>query len=169
MQEVQDKMKKKFLLLLVSCFALSGCNFFEKIFGKKEEVPHEEVPFDGGGDTPGGGGGGYVSTCTYRFFLSYSHTSKYDVVLGAEVASPLFILKDVIMLEPLGAVPEALSTKEKVLALAEQKGFAYDPAFDKFLGFSHSTVCLDEEGLWDFSKDYLKIATVDLYGVWVSE
>lgn len=114
-------MKKKFLLLLVSCFALSGCNFFEKIFGKKEDVPHEEVPFDGGGDTQGGGG--YVSTCTYRFFLSYSHTSKYDVVLGAEVASPLFILKDV-MLEPLGAVPEQLSTKEKVLALAEQKGFA---------------------------------------------
>ena len=160
-------MKKSLILLLASCFALGGCDFMDKVKSifnggstKHEEVPYDNVP---GGDSE------YVTTCTSQFYLSYSHTSKYDLVVGAEINTPLFVLKDVPMLKPLGVIPEEVSTKEKVLALAEEKGFSYDPAFDKFLGFSKSTVCLDEEGLWDFSKDYRQLATITLYGVWVSE
>ena len=162
-------MKKSLLLMLTSCFVLSGCAFLDKItaFFKPnstnngEEVPFEEVPFDQPKDT--------TTTCTYQFFLSYSHTSRFDPVLNAEVATPLYVLKDVPMLLPLGALPEEINTKDKILALADKKGFVYDPAFDTFLGFSHSTICLDEEGLWDFSKDYRQLATINLYGVWVSE
>ena len=166
-QEVRDSMKKNILLLLLACAMLVGCesefSFTPRKGGKyvpfEEETDEEEQGQD---DTE-------LITCTYNFYFSYSHTSRYDEVLKKDVATPLLTLKDKPMFSPLGAMPEQLNTKEKMLALAAEKEFTVDDTFDKFLGFSYNTVCLDEEGLWNFATDTKQQAIINLYGIWVSE
>ena len=171
-QEVRDNMKKNILLLLLAGFMLAGCetefNFVPRKGGKyvpweeeqEEEAAQEEEE---------------LITCTYNFYFSYSHTTKYDEVLKKDVASPILTIKDVNMFKALKSDETAaakyatIDTKDEVLAKAAEKGFVIDPTFDKFLGFSDKSVCLDEEGLWDFDKDTKQSAIINLYGVWVSE
>ena len=166
-QEVRDNMKKNILLLLLAGSLLAGCeaefSFIPRQGGKyvpfEEEEDEPEVPVD---ETE-------FITCTYNFYLSYSHTTVYDEVLQKDVSSPLLTLRDQKMFYPLGAVPEELNTEQKIKDLADDRGFVLDPTFDKFLGFSYNTVCLDESGLWDFTKDTKQQAIINLYGIWVAE
>ena len=159
-------MKKNILLLLLAGSLLAGCatefNFIPRKGGKY-------VPFDEETEEEEEAGQEEVITCTYNFYFSYSHTSHFDEVLRKDVATPLLTLKDKPMFSPLGSVPEELSTKEKMLAKAGEKEFVVDETFDKFLGFSYYTVCLDESGLWNFATDTKQQAIINLYGVWVSE
>jgi len=158
-------MKKNLLLLLLAGFMLAGCetefSFTPRHGGKyvpfDEETDEEVIPEE------------EEITCTYNFFFSYSHTTRYDEVLKKDVSCPILILRDVAMFSPLGAAPEEVATREKMVALAKTNGFTIDDTFDKFLGFSYNTVCLDEEGLWDFTKDTKQQAIINLYGIWVSE
>ena len=160
-------MKKNILLLLLAGSLLAGCeaefSFIPRQGGKyvpfEEEEDEPEVPVD---ETE-------FITCTYNFYFSYSHTTKYDEVLKKDVASPILTLRDKPMFSPLGATPTEVDSKEKLLALAATKEFTVDETFNKFLGFSYYTVCLDEEGIWDFTKDTKQQAIINLYGVWVSE
>jgi hypothetical protein len=159
-------MKKNILLLLLASALLAGCatefSFTPRKGGKY-------VPFEEETDEESAEEEEELVTCTYNFYFSYSHTSHYDEVLQKDVATPLLTLRDKPMFTPLGAVPEELNTKEKMLNEAGKKGFVVDDTFDKFLGFSYYTVCLDEEGLWDFTKDTKQQAIINLYGIWVSE
>lgn len=82
--------------------------------------------------------------------------------------TPIFSI-DWYMLKPLGSIPEEVSTTEKVKALGQQAGYVIDDRFPTFIGFSFYSTCLDEEKLWDFSKDYKQQAVTCLYGIWVSE
>ena len=108
-----------------------------------------------------------------QFFFSYSHTTKYDEVLKKDVSCPIFTLHDQPMFTPIGACPSQIDTKEELIALVKQKGYPEETldteTFDKFLGFSYNTVCLDETGLWDFASDTKQQAIISLYGIWVSE
>lgn len=161
-------MKKNLLLLLLAGLMLASCDtefsFVPRKGGKyvpfEEETEEEEAGQD---DTE-------LITCTYNFYFSYSHTSRYDEVLKKEVSTPLLTLKDVPMFSPLGVDKiVAIDTKEELLALAATKGFVVDETFNKFLGYSDKTVCLDEEGLWNFATDTKQSAIINLYGVWVAE
>ena len=160
-------MKKNILLLLLASALLAGCatefSFTPRKGGKY--VPFEEETDEEGGEEEQE----ELVTCTYNFYFSYLHTTKYDEVLKKDVASPLLTLRDKPMFSPLGATPTEVDSKEKLLALAAQKEFTVDETFSKFLGFSYYTVCLDEEGLWDFTKDTKQQAIINLYGVWFSE
>ena len=158
-------MKKNLLLLLIGCFMLAGC---ESEFNYTPSKGGKYVPWDESEDDPEEEQEEFIS-CTYQFFFSYSHSSRYDEVLGKEVSTPILTLKDRAMFEPLGSVPEEVNSKEKLLLLAQDRGFSVDSTFDKFLGFSQYTVCLDEEGIWDFTKDTKQQAIINLYGIWVSE
>ena len=167
-QEVRDNMKKNLLLLLLAGAMLVGC---ESEFSFIPRKGGKYVPFDEETDEEEQGQDETeLITCTYNFYFSYSHTSRYDEVLGKEVSTPLLTLKDVPMFTPLGADKIAtIDTKEELIALAAEKGFVVDTTFDKFLGYSDKTVCLDEEGLWNFATDTKQQAIINLYGVWVSE
>ena len=158
-------MKKNILLLLLAGCMLAGC---ESEFSYNPQKGGKYVPWDEEEDEPEEEQEEFVS-CTYQFYFSYSHSSMFDEVLGKEVSTPILTLKDRPMFEPLGAIPEQVNSKEKMLAIAEDRGFEVDPTFDKFLGFSQYTVCLDEEGIWDFTKDTKQQAIISLYGIWVSE
>ena len=158
-------MKKNLLLLLLAGVMLAGCEgefTYNPAKGGKyvpweeeeEEVePEEEEKF----------------SCVYKFYFSYSHSSAYDYITGRDVATPILSITHEDMFAPLGACPEQIDTKEELLAIAAVEGFTVDETFDKFLGFSQYTVCLDEEGIWDFTKDTKQQAIISLYGVWVSE
>ena len=158
-------MKKNILLLLLASFMLAGCetefNFIPRKGGKyvpfEEQTDEEQAAEE------------ETVTCTYNFFFSYSHTTKYNEVLKKDVSCPILTLRDKPMFSPLGAIPEEVATKDKMLALAATNEFVVDETFDKFLGFSYNTVCLDENGIWDFTKDTKQQAIINLYGIWVSE
>ena len=158
-------MKKNILLLLLASLMLTGC---EKEFIYHPAKGGKYVPWEEAEDEEEEEVEEFIS-CTYQFYFSYSHSSHFDEILGRDVATPILTLKDKPMFEPLGAIPSEVNSKEKMLAIAEEKGFSVDPTFDKFLGFSQYTVCLDEEGIWDFTKDTKQQAIISLYGVWVSE
>ena len=158
-------MKKNILLLLLASFMLAGCQG-EYSYNPKHGGKY--VPWDEEEDEPEEEEEEFI-TCTYQFYFSYSHSSHYDEILGRDVATPILTLKDKPMFEPLGSVPEEVNSKEKMLAIADEMGFVVDQTFEKFLGFSTNTVCLDEEGIWDFTKDTKQQAIISLYGVWVSE
>ena len=158
-------MKKNILLLLLGACMLAGC---KGEFTYNPTHGGKYVPWDEEEDEPEQEEEEFI-TCTYQFYFSYSHSSSYNEILGKDVITPILTLKDKPMFEPLGAVPSEVSTKEKMLAIAEEKGFIVDSTFEKFLGFSQYTVCLDEEGIWDFTKDTKQQAIISLYGVWVSE
>lgn len=158
-------MKKNILLLLLAGGLLAGC---ESEFIYNPTHGGKYVPWDEQEDEPEEEEEEFI-TCTYQFYFSYSHSSHYDEILGRDVVTPILTLKDKPMFEPLGAIPEEVSTKEKLLAIASKRGFHVDATFEKFIGFSQYTVCLDEEGIWDFTKDTKQQAIISLYGVWVSE
>ena len=170
MQEVRDNMKKNLLLLLLMGFMLSGCqtefNFIPRKGGKY--VPWEEEKEEEGGEEET-----ELITCTYNFYFSYSRTSKYDEVLKKDVASPVLTLRDVNMFAPLGAAPAEIDTGEELKAKAIEKGLitleSFDTTFSKFIGYSYYSLCLDEEGLWNFATDMKQQAIINLYGIWVSE
>ena len=61
------------------------------------------------------------------------------------------------------------SDAAKFLALGQDKGYTVDPAFPTFIGLSYHGLCLSDDDLWDFSKDWKQVAVVTLYGIWVSE
>ena len=158
-------MKKNLLLLLLASFMLAGC---EAEFIYNPTHGGKYVPWDEEEDEPEEEEEEFI-TCTYQFYFSYSHSSHYDEILGRDVVTPILTLKDKPMFEPLGSIPDEVSSKEKLLLIAEDRGFHVDSTFEKFLGFSQYTVCLDEEGIWDFTKDTKQQAIISLYGVWVSE
>ncbi|MCQ2793250.1 MAG: hypothetical protein MJ221_02340 [Bacilli bacterium] len=80
---------------------------------------------------------------------------------------PIFTIKW-FMLKPLGACPEEIDSKEKVLAIGETLGFTTKYDFTNFLGFSAYSSCLGDKGhMWDFTKDYRQQAVTNLYGIWV--
>ena len=158
-------MKKNILLLLLASCMLAGC---ETEFSFTPSHGGKYVPFDEQTDEEETQEE-EVITCTYNFFFSYSHTTKYDYVLKKDVSSPILTLRDRPMFSPLGAIPQEVATKDKMIYLAQSNGFVVDNTFDKFLGFSYNTVCLDEEGIWDFTKDTKQQAIINLYGIWVSQ
>lgn len=112
--------------------------------------------------------------CTYNIYFSYSHTTTTGA--KKDVDNPL-ITFTAPMLSPLGKAPEAIrSTSDetkvdaaKFKALGESKGYVVDPAFPTFIGLSYHGLCLTDDDLWDFSKDFKQVAVVTLYGIWVSE
>ena len=167
-QEVRDNMKKNLLLLLLASALLAGC---ESEFSFTPRKGGKYVPFEEQQDEEEAAEDDSI-TCTYNFFFSYSHTTKYDEVLKKDVSCPIFTLRDVAMFSPLGACPQELDTKEELVALATSKGFPVETfdteTFDTFIGFSFNTVCLDEDGLWNFATDTKQQAIINLYGIWVS-
>ena len=141
----------------------------------------------GGSEEGGGGSGGEVTPdvpeeeeeeealmCTYNFYFSYSHSTKYNPSTKKDEASPILSF-EAKMLEPLGAVPSQLADSdgnidvEKVKSYGGFYGFTPDPAFPKFMGFSFHGLCLDSSDIWDFTKDFKQQAVVSLYGIWYSD
>jgi len=147
-------MKKKLLLsllvlpLLASC---SGSETYNPRFAYPGEDPKE---FD----------------MTVNFYLDYSHSTELQWVevensdgtksmVLKDVAAPFFSMKW-YMLEPLGECPaEAVLDDSK----------AADPLFSKFLGYSEYPTAIDEDLIWDFSKDYKQSNVLNLYGIWVAQ
>lgn len=158
-------MKKSLLLLLASMFVFAGCANAESYY--PEKGGQYVKPFDDGG---GGGGeeGDDELKCTYRFFFSFSATTKYNPYSDKDEDAPILEFTHA-MLKPLGQVPDEVKTEQQVIDLGAKLGFSVDPAFPKYLGFSFNGVCLDETGLWNFETDYKQQAVVNLYAIWVSE
>ena len=165
-------MKKNLLLLLLAGAMLAGC---ESEFSFVPRKGGKYVPFEEETDEEEAAEQGEIITCTYYIYLSYSHTTKHDELLDKDVSSPIDIIRDVNMFAPLATDAAAAArialydTKEELIDIAADQGFVIDDTFDKFLGFSDKTVCLDEEGLWNFATDTKQSAIINLYGVWVSE
>ena len=117
-----------------------------------------------------------VLMCTYKIYFSYSHTTKYNPDTKKDVDAALLTFT-APMLYPLGKAPEEIASatdntkvdSAKVIALGAAQGFEIDPAFPIFWGFSAYSVCLSQDQLWDFTKDYKQQAVVTLYGIWVDE
>lgn len=95
--------------------------------------------------------------CTYDFYFDYSHQEEPILSMTAP------------MLKPLTSCPEAVNSEAKIIALGANLGYEVDPLFPKFIGFSYYSLCLDEDGLWDFTKDYKQQSVISLYAIWVSE
>ena len=162
-------MKK--LLLLLPMFLLAGCvseiNYipsFKPTYTEDPEKSEKEKEEEGDGELK----------CTYNFYFSYSHTTKYDSLKGEEVDCPIYSCKH-SMLAPMGEIPTAVKDEASVISLGSMYGFSKDPAFKTFLGFSYngamtvlSTETPNDEGkLWNFATDYKQQAVINLYGVWV--
>lgn len=160
--------KTKLLLLLASSFMLAGCSageyFYPKNGGNWVAPPVKE-------------GEDVEIMTTYNIYFSYWTTTKYNEYLDKDEDSPILTFQHP-MLKPLGKAPSEIAVdgsedpnaidKAKVLALGEAKGYTPDPYYNKFLGFSFNGACLDETGLWDFTKDFKEgMATLTLFGVWV--
>lgn len=151
-------MKKKMLLLLATLgLTMSGCT--EKTF--------EYTPKHGGlvepeaQNTPTAGDDDFNDDAVsiYEFYFSYSYS---DEPL-ATVEGPTF--------KPLGKdkVPEFLLSQSTLVAAGAEKGYAVDPAFPTFVGWSFYGVCLDQDDLWDFTVDHKQLAVIPLYGIWVNK
>lgn len=152
-------------MLLASAFALASCDSMSRYYPSHGGTYVPPVPAE-----EGGGGeeeGDDVLTCTYNYYFSYNSTSRYDSILNKDVDAPIYT-EVLPMLSPRGEAPDFATDKDKVIAMGAKLGFSVDPTFDKFLGFSFNGVCLDESGIWDFTKDYKQLAVVTLYAVWVS-
>lgn len=86
---------------------------------------------------------------TINFYLDNTHSEE-----------PLFSM-EWYLLEPLGECP-----KEALLTDAN----APDPLYPKFLGYSEYSSSIDEDHIWDFSKDYIQQGPIfSLYGIWASK
>lgn len=164
---------KKLLLMVLPIFLLSGCvssmNYipsftptYTEDAEKASEGESEETSEDD------------ELKCTYYFFFSYSHTTKYSPVTGKDEDSPIYSCTH-SMLSPLGEIPEAVKDQTAVEKLGATFGFSKDPAFKTFLGFSYNGVMTIVDGeskddagkLWNFSTDYKQQAVINLYGIWV--
>ena len=147
-------------------FMLAGCNYNESYYPEHggDYVPKPE-------DSEGGGEKEEeeedVPMCTYNFFFSFSATTKYNPFNNKDEDAPILSFTHA-MLKPLGAIPEAVNSVDKVKTLGSNLGFEVDPTFPTFIGFSFNGVCLDEDGLWNYETDYKQQAVVNLYGIWVS-
>ena len=95
----------------------------------------------------------------YEFYFSYSYSDEPLATIEGPTFSPLG--KD--------KVPEFLLKQETLVAAGTEKGYAVDPAFPTFVGWSFYGVCLDEDDLWDFSIDHKQLAVIPLYGIWVNK
>ncbi len=187
---------KKIVLLLASLFLLGGCSqefVRESSYtptGGADYNPALDPDYNPGGSSSGeqGGesdpsGGGEVTPggdedeklmCTYNFYFSYSHTTKYNPETKKDEDKPILSF-EAPMLQALGKVPDQLAGSDgkvdvqKVKDLGAPLGFSVDPAFPKFMGFSFHGLCLDASDIWDFTKDYKQVAVVTLYGIWYSD
>ena len=153
-------MKKKLFLLLASLSLLVGC-----------ETSYEYTPTHGGlvepeaeskDSGPTGEDFNDDAVSIYEFYFSYSYS---DEPL-ATIEGPTF--------KALGKdkVPEFLLAQDTLIAAGKEKGYAVDPAFPTFIGWSMYGVCLNEEKLWDFSVYYEKEqqrAVISLYAIWVNK
>ena len=161
---------KNLLLLASSIFMLAGCSagdyFYPSKGGNWVAPPVKEGDDDDDNKT------------TYNFYFSFWTTTKYNEFLDKDEDSPILSF-EFAMLKPLGKAPDEVAVdgsedpnaidEAKVLALGAALGYTPDPYYDKFLGFSFNGGCLDESGLWDFTKDYKQMSTVTLFGIWVHE
>ncbi len=175
-------MKNKLFITLLSVLLLGGCTYNVSYtpshggtydYTKDEEEEGEEAE--------------EVLYATYNFYFSYSHSTYFDSAIQKNVKCPIYSVV-VPMMEPMGKCPEELDAdpglsgetaranrQAKIEAIAAEKAVEYgivfdiDPVFNKFIGFSYTGVALFDSNLWDFSKDYVQSAVVNLYGVWVSE
>lgn len=159
------KINKIIPFMFLASIALTACSMSETYIPKKggsvSFVPHGDTS----GDQPGPGESGYTSkeeeedekNTTIEFYFSniYSETPIFSVEWW--------------MLKPLGSIPEAVSTEQKVKDLGAALGYQIDPRFPKFIGFSFYSTCLDEDGLWHYETDHKQQAVTCLYGIWVSE
>lgn len=165
-------MMKK-LLLLIPAFLLAGCvtnvDYIPSFKPTYTADPEKDVVSEDEEATEDD-----ELTCTYNFYFSYSHTTKYSVITGKDESCPIYTCKH-SMLSPLGAIPDAVKDEASVVALGTSFGFSKDPAFKTFLGFSSTGVMTivngeskDDEGkLWNFATDYKQEAIINLYGIWV--
>lgn len=152
-QEVK-KMKKKLLLTILVLPLLAACS------GSEMYTPRFAYP----GEDP------KEFDMTVNFYLDYSHSTELQWVevensdgtksmVLKDVEAPFFSMKW-YMLEPLGECPaEAVLDDSK----------AADPLFSKFLGYSEYPTAIDEDLIWDFSKDYKQSNVLNLYGIWVAQ
>jgi len=175
-------MKNKFLIAILSALFLGGCTYNidytpshggKYDYSKEDEEETEEAE--------------EVLYATYNFYFSYSNSTYFDSAIQKNVKCPIYSVV-VPMMEPMGKCPADLDAdpglsgeparanrQAKIEAIAATKGAEYgitfevDPTFNKFVGFSYTGAAAFESNLWDFSKDYVQSAVVNLYGVWVSE
>ena len=163
-------MKKILLPIVAAMLLLGGCSK-ELVYKPKKGgtyIPSGEITSQISGSTSGQSSEEEdVLMCTYNFYFSYSHTTKYNPETNKDEDCPILSFS-APMLQPLGYYPEQIRDEAHVLELGAQHGFSVDPTFPEFLGFSFNGVCLDEDGLWDFNRDYRQLAIVSLYGVWVT-
>ena len=176
-------MKNKLVIALLSGILLAGCTFtvdYTPSHGGKYDYTQDQE--DDGEEAE------EVLYATYNFYFSYSHSTYFDSATQKNVKCPIYSVV-VPMMEPMGSCPAVLDAdpeitdpeaaranrQAKIEALATTKAAEYgttfdiDPVFNKFIGFSYTGVAAFESNLWDFSKDYVQSAVVNLYGVWVSE
>lgn len=99
---------------------------------------------------------------TIKFYFDYNQTTDS---LGNDC--PIYTLKW-FMMKPLGQCPEAIDSKDKVLALGAKFGFAPIQDFTNFLGFSFYSSCLgDAQHMWNYQSDIKQQAVTCLFGIWV--
>lgn len=152
-------MKKKTILLFTSLSLLFvACNDSMDYTPSHGGLVEPEVP-NNNNNNDSGDNLNDDATSIYEFYFSYSCS---DEPL-ATVEGPTF--------KPLGKdkVPEFLLTQSTLAAAGAEKGYAIDPAFPTFIGWSFYGVCLDEDDLWDFSIDHKQLAVIPLYGIWVNK
>lgn len=176
-------MKKRLLTILLSAIFLGGCTY------NVDYTPKHGGTYDYSKDAEDEGEEQEeVLYATYNFYFSYSNSTYFDSATQKNVKCPIYSVV-VPMMEPMGSCPSELDAdpgltgetaranrQSKIEALAaaeaakhEGLSFEVDPTFPKFIGFSATGVAAFESNLWDFSKDYIQSAVVNLYGVWVSE
>ena len=167
---------KKILIPLLSILLLGGCTY------NVDYTPSHGGKYDYTKDQEGESEEEEeVLYATYNFYFSFTSATYFDSATQRNVKCPIYSVV-VPMMEPMGAYPAALDVdathatrQDKILAVAAEKATEYgitfevDPTFPKFVGFSSTGAAAFESNLWDFSKDYVQSAVVNLYGVWVSE
>lgn len=175
-------MKNKLLISLLSVLLLGGCTF------NVDYTPKHGGTYDYSKDQEEEGEEQEeVLYATYNFYFSYSSSTYFDSATQKNIKCPIFSVV-VPMMEPMGSCPAVFapdpgtsgeaaraSMQTKFVNQANTEAVKYgitfeiDPTFPKFVGFSSTGVAPFESNLWDFSKDYIQSAVVNLYGVWVSE
>lgn len=151
-------MKKKITMLLASLgLLLVGCADSEEYTPSKgglvapQPEQKESTPEDDNFNDD--------AISIYEFYFSYSYSDEPLASIEGPTFSALGIDK----------VPAFLLKQETLVAAGAEKGYAVDPAFPTFVGWSFYGVCLDEDDLWDFSIDHKQLAVIPLYGIWVNK
>ena len=151
-------MKKRLLLLLTSLIFATGC-----------DTSYEYTPSVGGlvepqaenKDNPDVGDDSFNDDATsiYEFYFSYSYSDEPLATIEGPTFKALGLDK----------VPDFLLKQDTLVAAGKEKGYAVDPAFPTFVGWSFYGVCLDDEDLWDFTIDHKQLAVIPLYGIWINK